>query len=59
MIFILITCVQLREFSILTISFLTAMDVVVYKISIPDAGGSQPFIRESSGGDTPALSHEK
>jgi hypothetical protein len=29
------------------------------KKSIPDAGGSQPFIRESSGGDTPAPSQEE
>jgi len=35
------------------------MVVAVYKISIHDAGGSQPFIRESSGGDTPAPFQEE
>lgn len=40
---------QLTVFPILTISPLTAMGEAVNIISIPDAGGSQPFIRESSG----------
>jgi hypothetical protein len=58
LIFILVKSV-VDEFSLLTISFLTAMCVAVYKISIPDAGGSQPFIRECSGGDTSAPLQEE
>lgn len=50
---------SLTGFPSLAVSPLTAMGVAVYKISIHDAGGSQPFIREWSGGDTPALSNEK
>jgi hypothetical protein len=53
LIFILITSV-VDEYSPLAVSRLTAMCVALYKISIPDAGGSQPFIRELSGVDTPA-----
>ncbi|MDO8727011.1 MAG: hypothetical protein Q7J35_13155 [Candidatus Methanoperedens sp.] len=46
-------------FPFLAFSRLTAMCVAVYKISIHDAGGSQLFIREWSGGDTPALSQKE
>jgi len=48
-----------EEVPLLPVSLPTAMGVAVYNISIPDAGGSQPFIGESSGGDTPAPSHEE
>ncbi len=57
LIFILVTSVVDGD-PLLLVSRLTTMDVSVYKKSIPDAGGSQPFIRESSGGDTPAPSQK-
>ena len=44
LIFIIVKSV-VDELSLLAISFLTAMGVAVYNISIPDAGGCQPFIR--------------
>ena len=46
LIFNLVTSVE-ASFPFLTISRLTAICVAVYKISIPDAGGSQLFIRLS------------